>query len=707
MNDTSFNQTEAQEREHLQHVIGRISSQLAAFSVAVQARHDEARELVLQLQQNKADMDHVEKASMRQSVSMMTRVSEHGDAQEKRLKRLLESPYFGRIDIRHAGPDADQPLYIGIHSFYDPERDIQLVHDWRAPIASMFYEFELGDAHYEAPAGRMVCHILRKRQYRIERKELLFMLDTSLNIQDEILQEQLSRASDEKMRNIVATIQRDQNAIIRNDKAHTLIIQGAAGSGKTSIALHRIAFLLYKYKDSISSNDILIISPNKVFAHYISQVLPELGEDMIRETTMEVLAATVLTHQVKFQTFAEQVSVLLEHRDKKYAQRVGFKGSVEFLGKLDEYTRHVRATNFTARDIEIGRVTIEKDWIITRFGHCKSLPIKEQITWVLNAIVDFMKTIHQTPVVLKERARVRTELTQMFTCLSLGAIYKDFYTWLEQPDMFKQIKGGVYEYSDVFPLVYLKMLLDDTGSTHRVKHVVIDEMQDYTPVQYQVISRLFPCKKTILGDCNQSVSPTSSSSAESINQVLHDAECIFMHKSYRSTLQITELAQTIHRNPNLVAIERHGERPALIACNSEEQEVSQVRGLVQAFLDSDHNSLGIICRTQTQADWLHEQLSQDIANIHLLNARSTEFSRGVVIATAYLAKGIEFDQVIVPFCSDQQYRHEIDRHMLYVGCTRAMHKLSLTHTGKHSPFVNAAMERRAIVRVAAPTAQEE
>lgn len=687
-----FNQTEADERAYLEHIKGKVISELNAIARKISSRHTEMIDLKDYLQENKADMDHVEKASVRQSADMMTNLVEHSAKQKMRLSKLLDSPYFGRLDIATSHEKPVRPTYIGIHSLDDPETETQLIHDWRAPISSMFYEFELGDAYFDAPEGRVECNLLRKRQYRIEKQKFEFMLETSLNIQDDILQEELSRASDDKMKNIVATIQRDQNAIIRNDQSHTLIIQGAAGSGKTSIALHRIAFLLYKYKDSIRSDEILIISPNKVFAHYISQVLPELGEEMIQETTMETLASELLEYKVEFQTFSEQVSYLLNRKDEKYAERIRFKATSDFLTKLDEYGRHVRNTMFQPTDIKVGFFSFDADWIGARFRNYRRQSIKEQITKVTADIVDYLQDNHQKRIVGKERTQVRNELKRMFSCTTLKAMYKNFYAWLGEPRMLKMLKGGKYEYSDVFPLIYLKQLADGSLTRNLIKHVVIDEMQDYTPIQYQVIANLYSCKKTILGDYNQSVNPLSASSAEVIRDILLEAECMYMHKSYRSTLQITELAQSIHQNPNLIPIERHGEKPGIIACDDPQQEVEHLRQAIREFHDSDYNSLGIICKTQEQANWLYEALGADRTKVHLLDADSTVFSRGAVIATAFLAKGLEFDQVIVPFCDDDQYHTLIDRHMLYIGCTRAMHKLSLTHTTAPSRFLKTALQ---------------
>lgn len=692
-----LNHTEEDERRFLEHVKVQIRSELARVHERLASRYSEMVDLKDYLQTNKADMDHVEKASVRHSADMMSSICEQGDAQERRLSKLLEAPYFGRIDINSVGDDRVRPTYIGIHSFYDPDADTYLVHDWRAPISSMFYEFELGDAHYDAPEGRIECTLTRKRQYRIEKQELIFLLETSLNIQDDILQKELSRASDEKMKNIVATIQRDQNAIIRNDPTHTLIIQGAAGSGKTSIALHRIAFLLYKYKDSIRSDEILIVSPNKVFSHYISQVLPELGEEMIQETTMEVLAAKLLDHKFKCQSFAEQVSALLEGGDPQYGERIKFKSTSEFLRKLDEYGRHVQSTTVRVTDLQVGLYKIKADWLATRFRHASRKSANEQIGDVLNAVVERMRDEFRKDLTGKERSIVRGDLKRMVKSTTLAALYKGFYVWVGEPKMFKPGKGNVYEHADVFPLIYLKMLTDGAREMNHIKHLVVDEMQDYTPVQYEVLSALYPCKKTILGDYNQSVSPLSSSPAEAIQAIVPESECMYMHKSYRSTIEIATLAQSIHLNPNLIPIERHGDKPSLIVLDRAHQELDRIRQMIQEFADSEHNSLGIVCKTQKLADALYEQVSDCEAEIRLLDAHSTTFSKGVMIATAYLAKGLEFDEVIVPFCDADGYRSVIDRHMLYVACTRAMHQLTLTCTGKPSRLLDDAIQNQEVL----------
>jgi DNA helicase II / ATP-dependent DNA helicase PcrA len=202
-----------------------------------------------------------------------------------------------------------------------------------------------------------------KRQFRIRDGEMEFMLESSVNIMDDVLQKELSRASDDSMKNIVATIQRDQNTIIRNENAHVLIIQGVAGSGKTSIALHRIAFLLYRFKDTLSSKDILIISPNRVFGDYIANVLPELGEESVSEIGMEALAEELLDHKYRFQSFFEQTAQLLEKNDESMKQRIQFKATREFMKQINAYAEQVEAEQFTAHELRVGR-RIVPDWFI-------------------------------------------------------------------------------------------------------------------------------------------------------------------------------------------------------------------------------------------------------------------------------------------------------------------------------------------------------
>jgi ATP-dependent DNA helicase UvrD/PcrA len=276
----------------------------------------------------------------------------------------------------------------------------------------------------------------------------------------------------------------------------------------------------------------------------------------------------------------------------------------------------------------------------------------------------------------------------MYRGSSLRTTYKGLFAWMGEPALFKQAKHATLEYADVFPLIYLKLRLEGIDAERRhVKHLLIDEMQDYTPVQYAVIARLFKCKKTILGDANQSVNPYSSSKMAEIQQVFRQATCVKLCKSYRSTYEITRFAQRISPDPDLVAIERHGEAPQILECQTASEELELVGRLAAEFSSSAHNTLGIICKTQTQAERLHKGLRDIGHDAQLLAGHSTSFAPGITVCTAHMAKGLEFDQVIVPDASDRNYGTVMDRNLLYVACTRAMHKLTLTFVGDVTPLI--------------------
>ena len=440
----------------------------------------------------------------------------------------------------------------------------------------------------------------------------------------------------------------------------------------------------------------MVVSPNNVFADYISTVLPELGEEMIRETTMESIAGGCSAPASSSRHSPSRCRSCSTGGTRSTPSACGSRRPRRSSPSLDEYASHLRATNFTPAPVSLPPYTLEADDIAARVKRYAALPVRDQITKAIEDIVEHMRVNRGKKIVGKARTGLRRELTAMFRLTTLKAIYADFYGWLGEPGALKKAGGGRYEYADVFPLIYLARLVERLPSLGRVKHVVIDEMQDYTPVQYRVMDHLFPCKKTILGDRNQSVNPLGSSTAEQIEGVLRDAECVYMHRSYRSSIEITEVAQTISPNPDLEPIERHGERPRLIRCASPDEEIGAIAEEIEAFRGSEHNTLGIVCKTDGQAAELFGRLADRCKGIHLLDSGSTSFSGGVMIATAFLAKGLEFDRVVVPGVDRDTYSAEIDRHMLYVACTRAMHRLLLTCTGEVSPLLREAIEREAI-----------
>ncbi|MFN3664039.1 HelD family protein [Yoonia sp.] len=675
------------ETQRLTDCLAQIDSNLSEIGLRVQDYQRDIQAAHDHMWEARRDMDHLDKVAMRQSIDQMMRSSDVLRAQAKKLEKLRKSPYFGRFDFRRQDRNETGAYYIGIHDFTDEDSQTAWVYDWRAPVSSLFYDFETGPAHYDAPSGRIPGDLVLKRQFRIREGKMDFMLDVSVNIVDDVLQDELSRASDEGMKNIVATIQRDQNAIIRDAEAQTLIIQGVAGSGKTSIALHRIAFLLYRFKDTISSSDILIISPNRVFADYIGNVLPELGEETVPEIGMETLATQLLGSKIRFQSFFEQTAHLLETDDAATKARIRAKAAPAFLQQIESYAQYLAKQAFQPEDLTIRKRPLPGFVFETNWDRLKHLDTAERLVALGNAVIDQFEAQYGIDLRLEERAIIRKAGRGMVKRTTLRAAYKTFFDWIERPELFKPISGKM-EYADVFPLIYLQMLTEGVENPYgSVKHLLVDEMQDYTPVQYAVLGRLFKCRKTVLGDATQSVNPYSASTPESISQVLDGAYQVTLNKSYRSTWEIMQFALQISPNPDLIAMERHGPVPDVHEVWTHSEAIALISEAVADFRTSDHISLAVLAKTQPQARRLHKLLTGAGAEARLLEEGSTGFSTGVVVCTPHLAKGLEFDRVIIPDASESIFVTDMDRNMLYVACTRAMHRLSVICVGPPSTFL--------------------
>ena len=676
----AFNQTEKQEKEYLKQIISFLKKVIGNTDASVKDHVDTLAEYKDYIWSNK-DIDPHEIRSMRESILNHFALGESVINKRKRLTKILAIPYFGRIDFLEKKENSKvMPIYIGIHTFYDPESRATLIHDWRAPVSSMFYDHELGEAGYLSPSGEIKAVISLKRQYRIRGGKMEFMIESALTVHDDILQKELSSNVDDKMKNIVATIQREQNQIIRNEDIRTLIIQGVAGSGKTSIALHRIAYLLYTFRDSISSKDILIISPNKVFSDYISNVLPELGEETVPETSMEQILSGVLEHKYKYQTYFGLVNELLEKPSSSLIDRIAYKASFGFISELDKFILHIENTYFKAADVKLTKyITIPAPFIEEQYLRFNRYPIRRRFDAMADYMLDMLKIQYAFTVTTAGRNLLKKEIRLMFAGNNDIQVYKDFFKWTNNPGMFKMRKGHTLEYSDLAPLAYLHLALEGNGNQpFRVKHLLIDEMQDYSPIQYKVIQKLFPCRKTVLGDAGQSVNPYGSSTAETIQKSLTASEIMKLCKSYRSTFEITDFAQKIHPNAELEPVARHGEKPQILQFGSAVEELSGIMGLISTYRKSGYKSLGIICKTEQQAREMADMLKSYANDISFLSSQSSAFVQGIVIISAHMAKGLEFDEVIIPQTDERNYRSEIDKSMLYVAVTRAMHRLTLT-----------------------------
>ncbi|HBF6040905.1 TPA: 3'-5' exonuclease [Clostridioides difficile] len=621
---------------------------------------------------------------MFQNEQGLKQIDNYGDFMVKvrdKINKIKDSPYFARIDFRLKDMDDESKYYIGRFAF-DYEDEL-IILDWRSPIASMFYDYEIGKAGYDAPIGWVDGEITRKRQFKIKNGKLEYALESSINIQDDILQKELSHTSDEKMKSIISTIQKEQNKIIRNDKADTLIIQGVAGSGKTSIVLHRIAFLLYRFKDKISANNVIILSPNKVFGDYISNVLPELGEEPLCELSFENIAEVQLDRVINFESEKDP----LEINDAKWAERVRFKSTLDFVKLIDDYIKQMPNKIFIPKDYTFGSFTAKSDWIQSRFEAYNRYPVKKRLEKVAEDIHYKFESDNIMEEDLPKVKSILKSLNVMLTIKNTLTLYKDFFKQMNISNMFVMAEKKTLEWSDVYPFIYIHAAYEGIQEDKIIRHIVIDEMQDYTPIQYVVINLLFKCKKTILGDFGQLVNPNHTHTLDDMKQLYNDGELVMLNKSYRSNFEIINFAKKIQDISSLETIERHGEEPALLKCNKEQDEINKIKIEIEEFKKSDNATLGIILKTDNDAKAVYDALREEYS-IHLISSESSSFTKGVSITSIKMSKGLEFDEVIVPSVNNKTYYSDYDRSLLYIACTRAMHKLKLTYTGELTQLID-------------------
>ena len=482
----------AQEQARLDAMQQRLDAAIGEVEQRMRAYAQDVKDQVEYMWEQRREMDFIEKIASRQSIEQSELSGEALDQHRTRLLKLKKSPWFGRFDFRADDSDIAQPFYIGVHHFHDEKAGQTLVHDWRAPVATLFYDYENGPGRYLTPSGPVSGNIERKRQFRIRYHNIELMIDSAVNIVDDVLLETLNESSDAHMREIVATIQRDQNAIIRNEDAQVLVIQGVAGSGKTSIALHRIAFLLYRFRDTLSSEDILIISPNRVFADYIANVLPELGEEEVRELGMEDVATALLEGQYQLQTFFEQTEALLTSSDDSLKARIRFKANPEFLRQLRRYAEHVEKKRFRDEDLWVARRLVPGFLLAEVFAKHKRLPLSQRVAQTTHEVTRKIAQEYKYELIPDEVRQLREAIRDRVNKQTLRQAYRDFYDWLGKPEMFRPA-GNRFEYADVFPLIFLKMQLEGVRSPYRdVRHLLIDEMQDLWSFNLIIAGTAFP-----------------------------------------------------------------------------------------------------------------------------------------------------------------------------------------------------------------------
>ena len=682
------------EKEYLQYVQDEIDETIEQLDELVKTRQKEIFEAHKYVVQNHTDMDAMEIFSNNKIIANDIDNLEKRTEIKSRLERMKDNTYFGRIDFLFEGDSREdiEAYYIGLGDFTSDHLKGTLVYDWRAPISSMYYDYEIGPASYQAPIGKMSGEITKKKQYKVKNGKLIYVLDNEIRIADEILQKELSHNADNRMKNIVATIQKEQNTIVRNDKARIMIVQGIAGSGKTSIALHRIAYLLYQNRHEINANDILIISPNPIFSDYISNVLTELGEENIRQYSLEELIMAELKENIKTESKFEQIEFLLseEMSTSNRKKNIDYKQSQDFFWLLQQFIEEFPEKFIAFKDISLGEICFKKEEIKNHFcNRFTGQPILSRAEDIANYLAESREGYQGVKITKTVRKQMKAKLMGMFKETELVSIYEQFIHWCNEERALSfvlEMNKECLAYEDVFPMIYLKYALCGYTGNNKIKHLIIDEMQDYTKVEFEILKRLFNCKMTILGDIYQVLEPKEPNVLDTLQEVFEDAVLIRMNRTYRSTFEIATFGKNLINQTEMIPFERHGEAPRLKGSNSYSKMLEEMVVDLKKLDLNQYTTVAIICKTLEEAKKLYGDLSSYMETT-LLTTSSTIFSSGIIITTSYLAKGLEFDVVFIPSVNERNYYTPIDRQVLYVSCTRALHLLHIYCDETLSPIL--------------------
>ena len=608
-----------------------------------------------------AEMDPSEMRSMMAESDLQVSIMQGKGNYLQRLFRIQDKPYFG--SIRFKDEDGEENIYIGITHVEDKLN--YYVHDWRSPICSMFYDYETGPASYKAPSGIIKGEITKKRQYIIENAELKHIFDNDLNISDSLLQEVLAEESSDKMKNIVNTIQEEQNKVIRNTEDKNLIVEGIAGSGKTSVALHRIAFLLYRIPNLTSSN-VVVFTPNKVFSEYISNVLPELGEDNTYDMTFYDLLCQNINEYKDIENFTDFISRYYKKEVINY-DLVKYKQSDEIIKNLDDYVKDILNNISFTKNLEFdGFIDISVEELNKMLTYKYSnFPLFERIKEMSEKIAynnydGNTKYARSIEKILKENLNIK---------LDLKAIFNNFFTskYAKYKD---KIDGNYLYYEDACIFLYLKSLLVGFNTNHVIKQVVIDEAQDYNKLQYLIIKKTFKTANyTILGDSNQTINPYYKyESLKELTNMFEGSKYITLTKTYRSTDKIIDYTNKILGLTLSVAIRNQKSNDIIFRNNVKKEDF--VKDIT--YLKDMSKSIAIITKDDKEAEEVYNMLKDDF-DIMLLGGYG-HIKRDLVVVPSYTAKGLEFDSVIIYNDIDNKYTKE-DKYLYYVACTRAQHNL--------------------------------
>ena len=658
-----------------------------------------------------------------------------------RYEKMLDNPYFARIDFTEEGYDDTEKIYIGLFNLMDDEAHEIKVYDWRAPISGIYYRNEVGPVEYKAPAGLIKGFVSLKRQFKITKGKMEYFFDSNINILDEMLMVALSKNMTSKMKTIVETIQKQQDLIIRDLYNDLLVVQGVAGSGKTSVALHRIAFLMYQGLNlKLSANNIIVISPNPLFSKYISNVLPDLGEENINEYTFENIFLKLFENKLSMKTKSENFENIInaETEEKTNFLRAydEFKGSHVFIKIIDRFIDYYEHKLLPFEDVYYNGQIIEKHELLKAFllSGKLNMPTAKKLKIIESRILEKvreMKNIRRskietavnklnnhefeiksfTRVLAAKETQQLTDKLRKFTEFESYEIYKKLFSDI---NIFKKVSKGLdlpenldeiisytnsalkdpynIPYSDGIALMYLKLKAEGCDLFSGIKHVVVDEAQDYYPIHYHILKNLYRYARfTIVGDINQSIEKNSNISLYDDIISIFDFEKsnkIFLNKSYRSSYEINIFSTKLLDVGNRTEFfKRSEEEPIINKVQNSSDLQDEIVKTIEKYKSQGFSSIAVICKDRKEAARLYFNLSNRI-KIKLVDYLDYDsILEGTLILPVYLAKGLEFDGVIIYEANDKKYNTDYDKKLLYIACTRALHRLSLFYTGKISRFL--------------------
>lgn len=592
----------------------------------------------------------------------------------KKLYKIQNNPYFAKIVFKN-DENINPNIYIGLT--YLTKDNENVIYDWRAPISSIFYDYESGDCEYEAPGGTVKGYLENKRQFTIEDSKIKRVFDSKLNVQDDLLQEVLSQRNNDYMKNIVNTIQQEQNAIIRNIKDKHLIVQGIAGSGKTSVALHRIAFLLYKIKN-LTSDKVLIFAPNQVFSEYISNVLPELGEENTKETTFSDFLETYITEYKHIESFTSFVERYYKYEEEN-PKLIKFKQSDEIIKVMEEYiTNYTKKAKFTEeilnRELYISKEKLNY-YLTDRYS---TIPLLERIDEISDKIAEQTfrgnkSKARQVRKWLKERINISLDMKEIYKNFFTSKEFEKAYPYQISEAYLRKLDEKTISFEDACLFVYMKSLLHFLGNDYQIEQTIIDEAQDYNKLQYILLKKILKKSKfTILGDINQTINPYYEyNSLEDLKEVFEGSTYLELTKTYRSSPEIIEHTNKI-LNLNLVSAIRRDTKIPVIFRNKDNYKEQMIYDI--ETLQKKCKSIAIITKTDTEAIDIYKKLKPTLEELTLITSGSKNFNRKLIVIPSYMAKGLEFDASIIYTDKNNKYKPE-EKYLYYVACTRSQHYL--------------------------------